>query len=95
MLPGKEHRVAYIREDDYVIKVADVQALATESLFDYLTDLLLSNHFFEDDLQIVGCYEEAGRLKLVTQQPYVDGRHPDWKELKDGLVAQGLRDPNP
>jgi hypothetical protein len=70
--------------------------LATESLFDYLTDLLLSNHYFDDDLQILGFYEdENGRLHLVISQPYVDGTHPEWDELKRGLVAQELRDPHP
>lgn len=95
MKPGKEHRVAFIKEDYRVIKVADAKRLATETLYDYLTDLLLSNYFFEDDLQLLGCYELDGRLQLVTSQPYVSGRHPDWNELKSGLAHMGLRDPGP
>ena len=95
MRGGKEHRVAYLPDEGRVIKDADVHALATESLYDYLTDLLLSNHYFDDDLQIVGFYEDGERLHLVTSQPYVDGTHPEWVELKAGLVAQGLRDPHP
>lgn len=95
MQGGKEHQVALLITEDRVIKDADVQALATESLYDYLTDLLLSNHFFEDDLQMLGCYERDGRVRLVTSQPYVAGDHPDWAELKAGLVRQGLRDPYP
>lgn len=95
MRGGKEHRVAYLPDKERVIKDADVQALATESLFDYLTDLLLSNHYFDDDLQMLGCYEDGERLHLITSQPYVDGTHPDWEELKSGLVAQGLHDPHP
>ncbi len=66
-----------------------------ESLFDYLTDLLLCNHFFDDDLQMLGFYEEGSRLHLVISQPYVSGKHPDWAELKSGLEEQGLRDPSP
>ena len=92
---GKEHQVAWLRNEGRVIKDADVHALATESLYDYLTDLLLSNHFFEDDLQMLGCYELEGRVHLVISQPYIYGRHPDWEELKTGLVKQGLRDPYP
>lgn len=95
MKGGKEHRVALLISEDRVIKDADMQALATESVYDYLTDLLLSNHFFNDDLQMLGCYEVDGRVHMVTSQPYVDGDHPKWTELKGGLVKQGLRDPYP
>ena len=95
MRGGKEHRVAFIQDEGRVLKVADVHALATESLFDYLTDLLLCNRFFDDDLQMLGCYDEGERLQLVISQPYVNGTHPDWSELKTGLVAQGLLDPYP
>lgn len=95
MRGGKEHRVAYLPDEERVIKDADVHALATESLYDYLTDLLLSNHYFDDDFQILGFYEEGERLHLVISQPYVDGTHPEWEELKAGMVAQDLRDPNP
>lgn len=95
MKGGREHRVALLIHEERVIKDADMQALATESVYDYLTDLLLSNHFFNDDLQMLGCYDVDGRVHLVTYQPYVDGDHPDWIELKAGLVRQGLRDPYP
>lgn len=95
MRGGREHRAAWLRSEGRVIKDADVHALATESMFDYLTDLLLSNYFFDDDIQMLGCYELEGRVHLVTSQPYVDGDHPDWAELKAGLVRQGLRDPYP
>lgn len=95
MRGGREHRVAYLQAEGRVLKVADVHSLATESLYDYLTDLLLCNRFFDDDLQMLGCCEECGRLHLVISQPYVSGTHPDWTELKTGLVAQGLRDPYP
>lgn len=95
MRGGKEHRVAPLPDGARVLKVVDVQALATESLYDYLTDLMLSNYYFDDDIQILGAYEKAGRLHLVTSQPYVDGTHPDWVKLQAGLVAQSLRDPSP
>lgn len=95
MRGGKEHRVAFLPDEGRVVKDADVHALATESVYDYLTDLLLSNHYFDDDLQILGFYEDGGRLHLVITQPYVDGTHPEWEELKAGLLAQALRDPHP
>lgn len=95
MRGGREHQVAYLPAQGRVIKDADLHALATESIYDYLTDLVLSNHYFEDDLQLIGCYENLGRLHVVISQPYVDGVHPSWDELKAGLVRQGLRDPHP
>ena len=44
LLPGR----------NLVLKVADARILATESLFDYLSDQLLSNHFFDDGIQLIG-----------------------------------------
>jgi Serine/Threonine/Tyrosine Kinase found in polyvalent proteins len=95
MRGGKEHRVAYLDDEGRVLKVADVHAVATGTLYDYLTDLLLNNLFFDDDLQMLGCFEDEGRVYFVVSQPYVNGTHPDWTELKTGLVSQGLRDPYP
>jgi hypothetical protein len=95
MIGGREHRVAGLPELDLVLKDADVQALATESIFDYLTDLMLSNHYFDDEIQLLGGYDLPGRFHLLSTQPFVDGSHPDWLELKPGLVAQGLLDPFP
>ena len=87
---GKEHKVALINQDGRVIKDLDTQAIATESLFDYLTDHALSNYFFGDDIRLEGFYLKADRLHLVLSQPYVSGRHPDWDTLKSGLEGQGL-----
>jgi Serine/Threonine/Tyrosine Kinase found in polyvalent proteins len=95
MKGGKEHRVAFLPMAGRVLKVADARMLATESLFDYLTDLLLSNDFFDDDFQLLGCYNENERLHIVISQPYIDGIHPEWEELKRGLIRQKLRDPAP
>ncbi len=96
MRGGQEHRVAFLPDEQRVLKVVDTLGLATETLHDYLTDIMLSNHFFGDDIQMVGTYDdERGRLQLVTTQPYVDGTHPEWEELKASLVAQGLVDPEP
>ncbi|MBE7497438.1 MAG: hypothetical protein HS117_21035 [Verrucomicrobiaceae bacterium] len=95
MKGGKEHRVAFLPEVERVLKVADARMLATESLFDYLTDLLLSNHYFDDDIRLEGAYTEGGRLFIVTTQPYISGIHPDWPELRAGLARHQLRDPAP
>ncbi len=92
---GKEHRVALLPGRNQVLKVADARKLATESLFDYLCDLLLSNHFFDDEILLLGGMMEGGRLQIVITQPYIDGIHPEWKALKAGLIRQNLRDPAP
>ncbi|WP_395717159.1 hypothetical protein [Prosthecobacter sp.] len=92
---GKEHRVALLPDRNLVLKVADARKLATESLFDYLSDQLLSNHFFDDEIQLLGGMMEGGRLQVVLTQPYIDGIHPEWAALKTGLTRQNLRDPAP
>jgi hypothetical protein len=38
---------------------------------------------------------EGERLQLVLTQPYIDGIHPEWEDLKAGLIRQNLRDPAP
>ncbi len=95
MRGGKEHRVAWLPDQKVVLKVADVRKLATECLFDYLSDQLLSNHFFDDEIQLLGGMMDGGRLQLVLTQPYIDGIHPEWEALKAGLIRQNLRDPAP
>ena len=95
MKGGKEHRVAFLPSVNRVLKVADARKLATETLYDYLTDLVLSNHYFDDDIHFVGCLLEESCLSLVITQPYIDGTHPDWPNLKAGLIRHNLRDPAP
>lgn len=95
MKGGKEHRVAYLPEQDRVLKVADTRKIATESLFDYLGDLMLSNHYFDDDIHLIGCFRDGDSLFIVTSQPYINGVHPDWPELRAGLARHHLRDPAP
>jgi len=72
-----------------------LRQFATESLFDYLSDQLLANHFFDDEIQLLGGMLDGGRLQLVLTQPYIDGIHPEWEALKAGLTRQNLRDAAP
>ncbi|WP_146848968.1 hypothetical protein [Brevifollis gellanilyticus] len=95
MKGGKEHRVAFLVDQKRVFKVADARRLATESIFDYLTDLVLSNHYFDDDIQLEGFCQEGDRLLVITTQPYISGIHPDWTELRAGLARHKLCDPAP
>ena len=59
-------------------------------MFDYLTDLILCNHLFGDDLRLEGFYEEKGLLHVIISQPFLDGIHPDWSTLVAKLEDQGL-----
>jgi hypothetical protein len=77
MKGGKEHRVAYLPDQNRVLKVADARKLATESVFDYLSDLVLSNHYFDDQIHLVGAVQTKSSLCLVISQPYINGVHPD------------------
>ncbi|SKA94882.1 hypothetical protein SAMN02745166_02230 [Prosthecobacter debontii] len=94
MKGGSEHRVALWR-GTRVLKDLAVQAQATESLFDYLTDHLLANHLFGDDVCLEGFFEDDRMLHIVVSQPLVVGRHPVWRELVEGLSRQGLILENP
>lgn len=95
MRGGKEHQVSFLPDVNRVLKVADARKLATESLYDYITDLVLSNHYFDDDIRLEGCLRDGGRLYVVITQPYISGIHPDWPDLKAGLARHKLRDPAP
>lgn len=102
---GLEHEVGVLREERRVMKVYDPRELDEDtwevfykpsgSLFDYLTDLMLSNHLFGDDLQLEGFYKEKSHLRVVISQPFVDGTHPDWLTLVGKLEEQGLLQEKP
>ena len=102
---GIEHRVAAHREKNRVIKIYDPREIDEQTgetfykpaalLFDYLTDHLLSNHLFGDDLCLEGFYEDQGNLHLVISQPFVRGKHPSWSQLVDLMQAQGLEHESP
>ena len=59
-------------------------------LFDYLTDHLLANHFFGDEIRLEGFFEEQANLQVVISQPFISGRHPVWQQLVEVLEAQGM-----
>ncbi len=101
---GLEHEVAVIREEGLVIKDYDTRQFndegyplnkPTDCLFDYLTDHLLANHLFGDDIRLRGLYEDDGCLHLVITQPFIHGHHMDWEELVSRLENQGLEHAEP
>lgn len=95
MRGGAEHKVAANIPIERVLKVLDTRAIATESLFDYLTDIELSNTLLGDDIQIEGFFEDNGKLHVVISQPWVDGSHPSLEVMKAGLEAKGFVSESP
>jgi len=97
---GLEHRVVVPAGTACVIKdydprVIDVETFEifykpAEHLFDYLTDHLLANHFFGDDIRLYGLYVEQSHLHLLLSQPFITGKHPAWDEMVELLEQQGL-----
>lgn len=102
---GMEHIVAVLRDEGRVVKDYDTRLFNEETgevfykpaelVFDYLTDHLLANHLFGDDVVLKGFYEEQDSLHVVITQPFIEGRHPSWDELVTLLEQQGLMHENP
>ncbi len=101
---GVEHEVVVIPKETLVIKDYDTRLFneagyprlqPTECLFDYLTDHLLANHLFGDDIRLKGFYEVEDRFHIVITQPFIQGRHPSWDELVGDLERQGLEQVDP
>lgn len=101
---GMEHEVAVLRTEGLVVKDYDTHLFneagypvykPTECLFDYLTDHLLANHLFGDDIRLKGFYETDGRFHIVITQPFIQGHHPAWSELVVCMERQGLRQSEP
>lgn len=101
--PGLEHKVGVLRTCQRVLKDYDTWLIdeetgemaykPTDSLFDYLTDHLLANHFFGDDVRLEGFYitEHEGDLHIIISQPLINGRSLDsTKEFVAKLESQGL-----
>lgn len=103
--PGLEHKVAVLRDEGRVIKDYDSRSFDAETgevffkpaelVFDYLTDHLLANHFFGDDIQLKGFYEAGKALHVVITQPLVQGKHPTWSRLVEQLGLQGMEQESP
>lgn len=92
---GREHKVAFIEAAQRVVKIVNARKLATQSLFDYLTDLELANYLFGDDIELAGFYTSDADFHVVITQPFIQGVHPDWNTLVAGLDALGLRHESP
>lgn len=97
---GMEHVVVVPKGMNRVLKDYDPRVFDAETfevfykpaelLFDYLTDHLLANHFFGDDIRLQGIYFAASHLHVLLTQPFIEGRHPVWEELVTLLEAQGI-----
>jgi hypothetical protein len=98
--PGIEHQVGVLRDVTRVIKDYDTRRYneatgevfykPTDSLFDYLTDLLLANHLFGDDIRLEGFCLSDESLHVIISQPFIEGRHVDGITLVQQMTQQGL-----
>jgi hypothetical protein len=97
---GPEHRVVAPHGSACVLKDYDPRMFDLETfevfykpaehLFDYLTDHLLANHFFGDDIRLYGFHLADSPLRVLLSQPFIAGRHPNWEEMVARLEDQGL-----
>lgn len=98
---GMEHHVVSPHDSACVFKTYDPRLMdmetleifykPAENLFNYLTDHLLANHFFGDDIRLCGLYMEQSHLHLLISQPFIAGKHPGWEEMVTLLEEQGLQ----
>ncbi|MFN0075775.1 MAG: hypothetical protein ACKVY0_04795 [Prosthecobacter sp.] len=97
---GMEHLVVAPEGMNCVLKDYDPRVFDAETcevfykpaelLFEYLTDHILANHFFGDDIRLRGFCLDQSHLHVLLTQPFIEGRHPAWQEMVDLLEAQGL-----
>lgn len=98
---GMEHRVGVLRSSlrvlksydprDFIEEEGEVLNKPTDSLFDYLTDHLLSNYLFGDDVRLEGFYKVREALFIVISQPFIAGKHARLKVMTAALEKLGLR----
>lgn len=99
--PGLEHRVGIFRNLGRIIKVYNTRLFdedtgevfykPAELLFDCLTDHLLANHPFGDEVHLEGYYEDCEGVHVVITQPYINGKHwKNWSQLVLKLESQGF-----
>jgi hypothetical protein len=98
--PGIEHKVVVRPLEGLVIKDYDTRLFDEETgavfykpaelVFDYLSDHLLANFLFGDDIRLIGLAEIERSLHVLITQPYVSGKHPKWNDLIERLERQGL-----
>ncbi len=58
----------------------------------YLKRLSLFNHFFGDDIAVIGSVRDSrsGQPSIVTQQRFIDGRYPSPAEARDWMLDHGF-----
>ncbi len=97
---GSEHKLGLDNATGRVFKSAGVQHIGSDTIYAHLTDYLLANHFFGDDVRLEGFYEgtEAStkpgdNLHTVISHPWIVGDHPSRSALKKWPEEWGWRYP--
>ncbi len=97
--PGREHRVAFDTAAARVVKTVAVNEVKTvgadgsmipSTPYAYLTDHLISNLLWNDDITLEGFYHApvTGSLHIVISQPFILGHHPTTEKLRQWQAAQ-------
>ena len=91
---GHEHEVWFSERDRRVLKATypnkfgltlGVHRDATPS--QYLRRLALQNRVFDDDIRLIGVWNDRGRLRIVTSQPMIEGRTATDAEMEATLIT--------
>jgi len=57
---------------------------------EYLTRLLLQNHYFGDDIQLVALIESRQKLRVLTSQPHVAGEAALYEDIHKWFCGLGF-----
>ncbi|MEM7014253.1 MAG: hypothetical protein AAF585_22560, partial [Verrucomicrobiota bacterium] len=57
---------------------------------EYLHRIELARSAFAFDWRVVGLTHEAGRVRIVTSQPFIEGTPPKWPEIDAFLKSLGF-----
>ncbi len=99
--PGREHRVALAKDghSPRAVKTVGVNQLKTvgpdgqmapSTPYAYLTDHLISNLLYNDDITLEGFFHDpdSGALHIVISQPWIPGKHPTKEALRAWMDKQ-------
>jgi hypothetical protein len=93
---GSEHKLGGDPVSLRVVKTVSVRQIGSETLYGHLTDYLLGNHFWADDVTLEGFYEgsavasrKGDNLHIVISQPWRVGNYPTKENLKKWGVQRG------
>ena len=95
---GNEHEVWYDEDSSRIIKATypnkfgfTIGAGRDATPVQYLDRLALQNEVFGDEICVEGVANELGRIRIVTSQPYIEGRPATAQEMEEEFDRLGFR----